>query len=77
MKGTPEVSFALRCDCPPARRVHSPGQIGNLVGDAASSLAKLLTIQDDPPSAIKAKKLLGPLDRRIAMWKARRAVGKP
>jgi hypothetical protein len=54
--------------------VHSPGQIGNLVGDAASSLAKLLTIQDDPPSAIKAKKLLSASDRRICMWQVAKAT---
>lgn len=47
-----------------AERVHQPGQFGKVV----SATAKLIAMQDDAPSALKAKTLLKPLDDRVACW---------
>lgn len=50
---------------PPAPKgAHKPGQVGSFFGAAA----KLLTTQDDPPSAIKADTLLKARDDRLAVW---------
>mmetsp|Transcript_80427 Transcript_80427/g.139594 ORF Transcript_80427/g.139594 Transcript_80427/m.139594 type:complete len:509 (+) Transcript_80427:88-1614(+) len=47
-----------------AERVHQPGQFGKVL----SATAKLVAMQDDSPSALKAKNLLKPLDDRVACW---------
>lgn len=54
-----------------AERVHKPGQFGKVIQGAASALSatgKLVAMQDDAPSALKAKNLLKPLDDRMACW---------
>jgi hypothetical protein len=56
-----------RSEAPPkpvAKTVHQPGQFGKAVNAAV----KLVTIQDDAPSTVKAQTLLKPLDDRIACF---------
>jgi hypothetical protein len=46
--------------------LHQPGTIGAKVGKFGGAVKKLLSIQDDPPSSVKAANLLAPLATRIA-----------
>lgn len=45
-------------------RAHQPGQVGKVF----EASKKLLLMKDDPPSTLKAKKLLTPLDTRFASY---------
>lgn len=51
-----------------ADKVHQPGQFGKAFGATVGAAAKLVAMKDDPPSGLKAKTLMKPLDDRRAVW---------
>jgi hypothetical protein len=61
-----EVNVPKTSDAKPSAQKDSSANTG--AGKALSAAGKLLTLQDDKPSTLKAKQLLKPLDHRIACF---------
>jgi hypothetical protein len=61
-----EVNVPKTSDAKPSAQKDSSANTG--AGKALSAAGKLLTLQDDKPSTLKAKTLLKPLDHRIACF---------